>query len=447
VSDPVTTRGLRDRARRARADRLGLRLFDPARYRDVANLDGSAPELYRHFLNYGWLEGRDPNGWFSCAEYFAANPDVAGSGQNPWLHFIHCGRHERRSLIPAAPANLEEPSPIGPLTLEETLIQAARGLIDEPFYLKANPDVGATGLAAAEHFVSYGWQEGRTPAPWFNVEYLLTHTPSYRLGSTNPLVDLLRITTGIPLPVTAPTSWWVNFDDAVTALRGRKRTEDVLVVIHAFYPDDLDVFTKYLARLGPSVQVVITCPANTAAVCQRWAHSNGLEAVIVETFNRGRDWGPFLAVAQQIGKAKWEAVLKLHTKRSPHRVDGAEWLRHVLDGLVPDESTVSRVRGLLVNATCDIVAAPGTLSSAKGWKPEGRRARQLCEGIPGSADDFLFPAGSMFWMSNRILATLTGLAVSINDFEPELGQLDGTLAHSLERLVARLATEGISIVE
>jgi len=56
-----------------------------------------------------------------------------------------------------------------------------------------------------------------------------------------------------------------------------------------------------------------------------------------------------------------------------------------------------------------------------------------------SIDDsanFEFPAGSMFWISSRILETISSLDISIGDFEPELGQLDGTLAHALERIPA-----------
>ena len=298
--------------------------------------------------------------------------------------------------------------------------------------------MAATGLTAAEHFAAYGWKEGRTPAPWFNTKYLRTHAPSYRLGTGNPLADLLRITTGVSQPEPAPTNWWVDPDAALPALRGMRAKADVLVVIHAYYPEDLDVFSKHIKCLGPSVQIVMTCMANTATVCERWAESNSFDATVVETVNRGRDWGPFLAVAGEIGQSGWDTVLKLHTKRSPHREDGAEWLKRVLDGLVPNEDVAGRVNALFTDQRHDVLAAPGTLSSARGWKPEGRVAREVYSRYVNEREEIRFPAGSMFWLSGRLLVRLGGLEITVSDFEPELGQLEGTLGHALERLVVKL---------
>jgi lipopolysaccharide biosynthesis protein len=41
----------------------------------------------------------------------------------------------------------------------------------------------------------------------------------------------------------------------------------------------------------------------------------------------------------------------------------------------------------------------------------------------------------MYWCSRRWLETVVSLGLTRDDFEPEQGQLDGTLAHGLERLI------------
>ncbi|QNM83792.1 hypothetical protein H8M03_05585 [Sphingomonas sabuli] len=51
-----------------------------------------------HFLEAGWLEGRDPGPSFSTTAYLKGNADVARSGINPLIHFIEFGQSEGREV-------------------------------------------------------------------------------------------------------------------------------------------------------------------------------------------------------------------------------------------------------------------------------------------------------------------------------------------------------------
>jgi hypothetical protein len=59
-------------------------------YPDIA---AAKMDPVRHYLDYGWREGRDPRPDFSTRGYLAINNDVAGSGRNPFIQYLrHGGR-------------------------------------------------------------------------------------------------------------------------------------------------------------------------------------------------------------------------------------------------------------------------------------------------------------------------------------------------------------------
>ena len=50
-----------------------------------------------------------------------------------------------------------------------------------------------------------------------------------------------------------------------------------------------------------------------------------------------------------------------------------------------------------------------------------------------------FPAGSMFWFRPQAVAPLLKRRLTFDDFPAESGQIDGTIAHAIERLFLYMA--------
>ena len=65
------------------------------------------------------------------------------------------------------------------------------GLLDEDWYRATYPDVAAAGADPLEHFVAFGWREGRDPGPLFSVRYYLERNPDVAEGNVNPLIHYL----------------------------------------------------------------------------------------------------------------------------------------------------------------------------------------------------------------------------------------------------------------
>ena len=118
-----------------------------------------------------------------------------------------------------------------------------------------------------------------------------------------------------------------------------------------------------------------------------------------------------------------------------HRSDGDAWRAELLDTLLGPATFGDAVDAFRVDPRLGLVgpsqhhlsvaayiASNGTLVTALG--------RRL--GLESVGDRGFF-AGSMFYVRLAALAPLRALGLGASDFEPELGQVDGTLAHALER--------------
>lgn len=75
--------------------------FDAEFYRRIYHDVRNHPDPLKHFVDFGWREGRDPNCMFCTEFYLTAYPDVAAAGINPFFHYLQAGRVEGRRTQPS----------------------------------------------------------------------------------------------------------------------------------------------------------------------------------------------------------------------------------------------------------------------------------------------------------------------------------------------------------
>lgn len=61
-------------------------------------------------------------------------------------------------------------------------------LFDGGYYLRQNPDVAAAGVDPYQHFLSFGWREGRDPSLLFSLSKYLAANPDVARAGVNPLL-------------------------------------------------------------------------------------------------------------------------------------------------------------------------------------------------------------------------------------------------------------------
>ncbi len=188
-------------------------LFDVDWYgRQNPDVVASGRDPVLHFLHQGWQEGRRPNPYFDVEYYLAANRDVAQAGINPLLHYILAG--EACFLQPSAVFDLSWYAANQPVTpsmspLAHFLSMRTTGTVsplpdfDVAFYLTSNRDIAAAGIDPFDHYLRYGYREGRDPSASFDSKFYM-HRYLVDAPDQNPLLHwrqwrhVLRLHTKAP---------------------------------------------------------------------------------------------------------------------------------------------------------------------------------------------------------------------------------------------------------
>lgn len=224
-------------------------------------------------------------------------------------------------------------------------------------------------------------------------------------------------------------------------LAGFVRQSDTAIIVHVYYPELWDEIWSYLSVLGNSFDLFVTVP-ETVELSDEMLLRDCERIHILRFPNRGRDIAPFLKVFTSICSKGYKYGLKLHTKRSLHRGDGAQWRQDMLKKLVGSKNIIQKAKTTFdKNAEIGIIAPKGhVLPSTVYWGKNERNVKKLAKwaNIQFDGKVFSFAAGSMFWFNPSALSPLALLKISQFDFDAEKGQVDGTLAHALERFFGLL---------
>lgn len=113
-----------------------------------------------------------------------------------------------------------------------------------------------------------------------------------------------------------------------------------------------------------------------------------------------------------------------------------------MDGVLPDSNAGELVRKLLNSKDVGISVAEGQILEGDEWWGSNKlTVAQLLQRaqIHISMENLRFPAGSMYWIKKPILNLIRGMQLTVEDFEVETGQLEGTTAHAFERALGFLA--------
>jgi len=169
------------------------------RYEDVGSSNIDPIEHYHYF---GWKEGRDPAAFFSTDGYLADHRDVAAAHINPLLHYAVFGKKENRIVRPSREIQSGDQDPLmgvsagkkfGGRNLSRSEISMLKVNFDEDYYRHRYIDIEKNKVDPFEHFIVFGWREGRDPAPWFSTRSYLSDYGDVEASGQNPFLHYLEI--------------------------------------------------------------------------------------------------------------------------------------------------------------------------------------------------------------------------------------------------------------
>lgn len=240
----------------------------------------------------------------------------------------------------------------------------------------------------------------------------------------------------------------IQLEDEISVVHGKKGPVKTLIGVHLhlYYEDLLDEFCGYLNNIPEAFDLYVSCKkgADLASIKKRAEQIRNVKKVVVkETQNRGRDIAPFYVLFAK-DLLKYECVLHIHSKKSLYTGgEKANWRHEALDGVLKSEDMVKEALRLMRSEHPEAGLVFGEMTKmlptmALHWLRNTARGRDLLGKlhIPFHNHMFIYPVGSFFWAKVEAIRPLLQFGFTYNDFDEEKGQIDGTLAHALERVVA-----------
>ena len=312
------------------------------------------------------------------------------------------------------------------------------------------------------HYCTVGSKNGIDPSDLFDTENYITKHPEAKESGLNPMIHFFTI--GIH-------ERRLSMDDihfmrkkadikranniVVDQTNAELQNKKVGVFLHIFYPELASTIAQYLKNIPCKIDIFISTKEDSAeTVHEAFSKLKNAKYVEVKHFkNVGRDVAPFI-VGFREKVSNYDLILKLHSKKSPHSNALNGWFLHCLDNLIGSEAvTATNLKALQAKDTGIIYPVENyTISlgmkfdSCWGHKNNNyKRAKPFLKRFKLSQinrkSSFNFPAGTMFWCKSEVLQPLLNWNLDWEDFDKEEGQIDGTLAHSIERLIGICTTE------
>ncbi|WP_300753571.1 rhamnan synthesis F family protein [uncultured Brachyspira sp.] len=217
--------------------------------------------------------------------------------------------------------------------------------------------------------------------------------------------------------------------------------------IHLYYIDMLDSFIFYMKDFPVYFDLFISvCSEENKNICSEKLTKKNIvklnNIIIKVTPNIGRDIAPWI-VGFKEEQSNYDIFCHLHTKKSPHDDKLNGWFDYLVKNIISKNAAENILSNFVLNNNIGLIFPPVYTSifiyvlnlSPKDEENMIYLLNNMNIDFTPSSNNFIFPAGTMFWYRPKALNKLFSLNLSYNDFPKEPIPISGTIAHAIERAI------------
>lgn len=444
--------------RKLHSDRVSVieENIDIAHYSKEASVCFDSKEkAARHYYVWGEQDGLTPTNWFSPSVYRSS---YIGPTYSSCIFFHYLINGRKKGI-----RNIDHPLRWD--RSKSSIRELTESLFDSEYYRsQIISDLPMDSAELLDHYLENSVAEGTDPSSGFSTIYYLNNYPEIYNTDLHPFEHYATLG---QYQFRRPHAKWVAHDlkfnhdprklrktltlPAEAEFQKNEIVHPKLGIhVHAHFVEEFQIVLDCLGNVSPIHTLHVTTNSvykkeQLLEMINRWDQAGCIVNVeIVE--NRGRDVLPMIDWLKESSE-KFDLVLHVHTKRSPHLGDkGGDWFRNSLNGLIGSRSSCQSLFAYFDEFENLGVAYPapvGISSEWITWGPNLPLAENLMRKLEIDSsvlnDEIDFPAGTMFWFRPDALSDLFNGKITREDFPKEPIGLDGTLAHAIERCIQYLA--------
>ncbi len=415
-------------------------LFDPKWYEgNVTNQGKSLNDLepLRHFLHHGAINGLAPSALWQATQ------DTLAENASPLQHYDETGNH---TINPRHREILKESDLFDSEWYKEEYLIPRNNLMDP-----------------IDHYLIFGANLGYNPGPDFNSQAYRSNNHDLRNAAINPLIHYIRHgrfegrhatkenrdneikNFRFSHPEYGPISDILEYDSDIHP--PTDLNENICVHLHFYHADMAEEFCDIINRLQHPFTFLVSVQIDEDE--EYWTQyfteniTYATKIVVKACPNRGRDVQPWLVEFKDIIRDH-DIFCHLHTKKSGYNKFQKSWRHYLAHTTFGNQTLVNQILTIFSDDPSVGLIFPAyfyILRNQPNYGVNFRQYERLYTALFGRLPDEEcpdYPAGSFFWARTKTLEPLLDLDLAVEDFDEEEGQVDGTIAHALERILGSL---------